>query len=266
MVQAGGTGTHAPGDGVTVATEIVAILRERDFGRPAARLARALDSATPSAGHVDRQVDSRPAAQGRAAADRHLAGALTASRAGPHTALAVGLSALAPRLRWRQTEAYVAAPPYAGFLDHYAHATLLGPAGLAPLLQTPAADVRLGLLLLGPFHAYPPHAHPAEEIYLPLTSARWSAGDHGPDGVRRAGSLIHHHPEQPHAVTTEATPLLAVYLWLGDTAASSRFVRASAERLPPVVAGSGSDSRRGDDPGPPVGEGSGRGRGSRSGE
>ncbi len=218
--------THA-GGAVTVVTDIVGVLRERDFDRHAARLARALDSATQSpqsAGPVELQVDSRPAEQGRAAATRHFAGALTASQAGPDTDLAVGLATLAHQLHWSQTERYVSAPPYDGFLDHYAHTTLLGPARLAPLLETPEADIRLGLLLLGPFHAYPPHAHPAEEIYLPLTSARWSSGNRDPDRVRRAGSLIHHQPEQPHGITTEATPLLAVYLWLGDTTASSRFV------------------------------------------
>ena len=217
---------HEHAVGVVVA-DVVTIIREKGFDPQAMRLARSLDAARARVGRAGRaaqQSDSRPARLGRDAANRHLPDALTASRAGSMQSLAVTLARITPGLHWSQTEAYVVAPPYHGFLDHYAHATILGPATLAPLLETSTAESRLGVLLLGPHHAYPPHAHPAEEIYLPLTAARWSTGARGTSRVRPAGSLIHHAPELPHAVMTDDVPLLAVYVWLGDTATPSRFL------------------------------------------
>ncbi len=127
---------------------------------------------------------------------------------------------------WTQTQAYVDEPPDEGFLDGYAHATLAGPPDLAPgTPHTPsrhsssptgtARSVSLGLLLLAPGVRYPHHEHPADEVYVPLTEARWSSGLHEPFEHRPAGAVLHHRPGQAHAMVTGDTPLLALYLWTG---------------------------------------------------
>ncbi|WP_353074134.1 dimethylsulfonioproprionate lyase family protein [Amycolatopsis carbonis] len=58
-------------------------------------------------------------------------------------------------------------------------------------------------------------ADPADEVYLPLTGARWST-DQSPYVAREPGTALHHAPAQPHAIHTDAVPLLARYLWRGD--------------------------------------------------
>jgi hypothetical protein len=119
----------------------------------------------------------------------------------------------APRLAWRQT--YTAAEVGAEFLRNYAWTEIVGAAG--PLVSEHLA---CGFLLLGPQTRYPPHHHPAEEIYVPLSgAARWLQGD-GVWRERHPGSVIRHASEEPHAMQTDAQPLLALYLWRGATTAS----------------------------------------------
>lgn len=124
---------------------------------------------------------------------------------------------------WTQTSAYVARPPGPRFLDGYAHATLAGPADGAPSGMTAGGgpSVALGLLLLGPGVHYPHHRHPADEVYLPLSAARWSHEVGAPLREESPGELLHHRPEQAHAMGAGAQPLLAVYVWTGDVTASA---------------------------------------------
>ena len=129
---------------------------------------------------------------------------------------------LVDRLRWRQTAAYVAAPPHADFLGRYAHATVLGSPTSSPVLVDPTRTAAVGVLLLGSPNYYPPHHHPADEIYLPLTGGEWSSGPGAPFVARAPGDLLHHRPHQVHAVRTTSTALLALYLWTGDTMTSAR--------------------------------------------
>ena len=78
------------------------------------------------------------------------------------------------------------------------------------------SDYSLGVLLLGPGLTYPPHAHPANEIYYVVGgTAEWRQGD-GPWTRRAPGSLIQHPSGQVHATRTGRDPLLALYLWWGD--------------------------------------------------
>lgn len=116
--------------------------------------------------------------------------ALARARAETMGEIADAVAELAPSLPWTRTAGHVADPPNAGFLDGYAHATLA-----ASPDDGPSFRVVLGLLLLGAGVDYPPHHHPADEVYLPLTPARWI---HGLDE-------------------------LAIYLWSGDVATPSRF-------------------------------------------
>lgn len=119
---------------------------------------------------------------------------------------------------WTQTAAYVARPPGPRFLDGYAHATLAGPADGAPTKGAPGSGppAALGLLLLGPGVHYPHHRHPADEVYLPLSAARWSHDVGAPLREEPPGELLHHQPEQAHAMDTGTEPLLALYVWTGD--------------------------------------------------
>ncbi|HEY3686284.1 MAG TPA: dimethylsulfonioproprionate lyase family protein [Streptosporangiaceae bacterium] len=151
----------------------------------------------------------------------HLPEAMRIAGGGAAADLAAALDPLLPLVRWGQSPAYVADPPNAAFLAGYGHATLLGSPTAHPVAVDPSARVAFGLLLLGPGVHYPAHRHPADEVYLPLTPARWSTGT-GADAVRPPGTPLHHPPGHPHAMRTGATPLLALYIWRGDTATPAR--------------------------------------------
>jgi hypothetical protein len=125
-------------------------------------------------------------------------------------ALVAGLAA------WTRTAGYSADEDlFAGYAD----AALRGPADDDP---DPEDDVVLGLVLLGPDLHYRAHHHPAEEYYLPLGGIRWDHGDGWVD--EPAGELIHHEPWQPHAMRTDARPVLLAYLWFGEVGTPSAFV------------------------------------------
>jgi quercetin dioxygenase-like cupin family protein len=142
---------------------------------------------------------------------RHIETALANASNGPCAALAAALHPLAPGLCWQQNSNYLTAPPSPQFLDNYGYVEFVGPG------RAIASDVlRVGVLLLGPETAYPAHHHPAEEIYHVISGrARWwqrATGWH----AESAGSVIHHAPGAPHAMTCNEQPLLALYCWLGD--------------------------------------------------
>jgi hypothetical protein len=84
--------------------------------------------------------------------------------------------------------------------------------------------LRLGLLLLGPDTLYPPHHHPAEEIYLPLSPGHWwRAGEDWRE--QPAGAVIHHPPMCGHATESGRAPLAAIYLWRGEIVTAARIAR-----------------------------------------
>ncbi len=147
------------------------------------------------------------------------ASAVAASQADANLAEPVQLLSLSAP--WRQTAAYVRDPPDDRFLDGYAHATLAG----RPDAEHRSVDCGLsvGLLLLGGGVHYPPHQHPADEVYVPLGTATWLDSTDGTYRARPAGVPVHHRPWQPHAVRTGIQPLLAVYLWSGDVTTPSRW-------------------------------------------
>jgi quercetin dioxygenase-like cupin family protein len=93
--------------------------------------------------------------------------------------------------------------------ERIAFAEIIGPE--APLKS---ASVCLGLTLIGPNTYYPPHAHPAIELYYVISgTATWTA-----DGISRQnspGAFILHPSEIVHAMRTEREPHLAVYSWTG---------------------------------------------------
>ncbi len=125
------------------------------------------------------------------------------------------VAAAVDALEWRQT--YGAGDFGAGFLERYGWTEVVG-------LRGPIASERVaaGFLLLGPEVTYPPHAHAAEELYLPLSGVAWWQRGDAPFAQVPPGEAIHHAPWVPHAMRTGAEPLLALYLWRGgDLAAKS---------------------------------------------
>lgn len=134
--------------------------------------------------------------------------------------VAAVLRHLTPSLRWRQNPNYRQAPPSEDFLVNYGYAELCGSYGLI------AADLRLGVLVLGPGTCYPAHRHPAEEIYLPLGPGAWQRGEAEVAGnrwmERPAGSFIHHPPFVPHATRGLDHAIAALYLWCGDLATEAK--------------------------------------------
>ncbi len=139
--------------------------------------------------------------------------------------LAAPLAALTERATWTRTAGYVEEPPYAHFPDRYAETTLLGPAANSPVAVDPAGAVALGLLLLAPGTHYPPHEHPADEVYVPLTVGGWLDLRSGAYRHRAVGEVLHHRPWQPHAMRAGTVPLLAAYLWTGAVDVPSQFCR-----------------------------------------
>ncbi|MEM7223182.1 MAG: dimethylsulfonioproprionate lyase family protein [Pseudomonadota bacterium] len=145
------------------------------------------------------------------AAARHLPRALELARAGPKRCvmLAEALADLEKDLVWLQNPNYNAENLGGHHIANHASSDLIGPFGLTP------APISVGLLLLGPGLHYPDHRHAAEEFYLTLTGgARWRC-DQEPWVAHSPGTWIHHPPWMPHAMETDATPLLALFVWRG---------------------------------------------------
>ncbi len=119
---------------------------------------------------------------------------------------------------WRQNPNYNAANMGAAFMAGYGYVEFAGPK--EALFH--AVAIRVGLLVLGPGRHYPTHAHPAEEVYHPLTAGGdWRRGDE-PWRQVAAGAAIHHPPMIAHETRAGSDTLLALYCWVGDTATEAR--------------------------------------------
>lgn len=127
------------------------------------------------------------------------------------------LAPLAELFHWVQNPNYSDANMGPGYMDNYAYAELVGRRGLFG-----GGDYALGVLLLGPGLTYPPHAHPANEVYYVVGgTAEWRRGP-GPWKAQPPGSLIEHPSGLVHATRTGVDPLLALYLWWGDIATHAK--------------------------------------------
>lgn len=139
----------------------------------------------------------------------YLDDALTSGKSGLESGLASAIADLSPALHW--TYSYPPSPHRHDLSARIAFCQIVGNRGLL------ASDrVHIGLTLLAPDTAYPPHAHPATEVYLVIAgTALWQAGA---DIVapRLPGSIVLHPSSVPHAMTTKSEPLLAIWTWRGD--------------------------------------------------
>jgi mannose-6-phosphate isomerase-like protein (cupin superfamily) len=116
-------------------------------------------------------------------------------------------------LPWRYS--YAKRSDARGLEDNVAFAEIIGPD--APYVSE---IVCLGLTLIGPNTFYPPHRHPAIELYYVVTGeATWTADG---ESVRNPpGAFILHGSQVVHAMRTHQQPLLAVYTWSGEDIRSS---------------------------------------------
>jgi hypothetical protein len=131
--------------------------------------------------------------------------------------IAAALRALAPGLCWMQNPNYTEAAMGAHWLRHYGYIELIGDDG-----HLAEKGVRMGIMLLGPETLYPPHRHPAEEVYLVLGgTAEWQRGGEA-WRTRLPGAVIHHAPGLVHATRTRDEPLLVAYLWWGAVEARAQ--------------------------------------------
>jgi hypothetical protein len=139
------------------------------------------------------------------------------------TPLSAVIAATAHLFRWRQNPNYNAANMGADFMAGYGYVEFAGPRDA--LFHAP--EIRAGFLLLGPGLHYPLHAHPAEEIYHPLTEGSlWRCGDEEWRSVP-SSTAIHHPPLMPHETKAGNRTLLALYCWRGDTATEARLTAVS---------------------------------------
>jgi hypothetical protein len=133
--------------------------------------------------------------------------------------LAEPLQRMAPALRW--TQSYRDRPPSGDFLARYGYAQFAGPDNVPSLMTS--RRLAFGVLMLAPGTLYPAHAHPAEELYVPLAPARWQRGEERWRD-RRGGDLVYHPSAMVHATEAGSAPLLALYLWLGDLGTGARIL------------------------------------------
>jgi len=131
--------------------------------------------------------------------------------------LARALAESAPHLLWKR---YDYSGPGIGpaFPSGHAFCTLAGEAD-GPFRVT---GLDIGLFVMAPGLFYRDHAHPAPELYLPLTGPhRWRFAPDAPLVKRAALDPIWNEPEAPHVIKVGPVPFLALYAWLdraGDAA------------------------------------------------
>ncbi len=79
-----------------------------------------------------------------------------------------------------------------------------------------------------PGYHYPMHHHPAEEIYLVLAGEAEFHVEGQDSRVLRPGDTQFHDTNQPHALTTHNTPVMAYVLWRGDLTTKPVFTHPEA--------------------------------------
>lgn len=154
-------------------------------------------------------------------ADEHLPQAL-AALSPTHPALAAAIRAAAPLLTWVTYDAYPPDEIGPVFRQSHAFASLIGEGATIP-----AEDFDLGLFLIAPHVLYRDHAHPAPELYAPLTGPHgWRFGPGKPLIVKPAHEPVWNLPDSPHLTKVGSTPFLCVFGWTRDTKFPARVIPA----------------------------------------
>ena len=138
---------------------------------------------------------------------RHLGPAFEAGNASTADLIAA-IRPIAFNLPWRYS--YSKRDDAPRLEENIAFAEIIGPE--APFKSE---SVCLGLTLIGPDTLYPPHEHPAVELYyVAAGTATWIAN--GISSRNPPGAFILHPSQVIHAMQTHREPLLAVYSWSGE--------------------------------------------------
>ena len=109
---------------------------------------------------------------------------------------------------WRQT--YTEEKVGADFLNRYGYFELVGPGG-----HFHSDTVRAYIAYWGDGLYYPWHLHEAEELYCIIAGHALFEAEGLPPQVLGPGDIRVHASNQPHAMTTTDSPVLALVLWRG---------------------------------------------------
>ncbi|WP_413874385.1 dimethylsulfonioproprionate lyase family protein [Albidovulum sp.] len=151
-----------------------------------------------------------------------LAPALAALAPG-HPALAAAIGDAAPHLNWVTYDAYPPDEIGEAFRTGHAFASLIGDGAAIP-----AEDFDLGLFLVAPHVLYRDHAHPAPELYAPLTGPHgWRFGPGTPLILKGAHEPVWNLPEAPHLTKVGPVPFLCIFGWTKDTSHAARVIPAA---------------------------------------
>lgn len=127
-------------------------------------------------------------------------------------ALAAAIGAAKDHLEWITYDAYPLDMIGEGFAKGHAFASIAG--GDAPFVLQ---DFELGLFLIAPDVLYRDHAHPAPELYAPLTGPHgWRFGPDRALITKPAHAPVWNPPNQPHLTKVGAVPFLALFVWTRD--------------------------------------------------
>ena len=138
-------------------------------------------------------------------------------------ALAAAIRAAAPHLPWVTYDAYPPDQIGEAFRTNHAFASLIGEAAAIP-----AEDFDMGLFLIAPHVLYRDHAHPAPELYAPLTGPHgWRFGPGTPLTVKAAHEPVWNLPDAPHLTKVGPVPFLGVFGWTKDTQLPARVIPAT---------------------------------------
>ncbi|MGB7206588.1 MAG: dimethylsulfonioproprionate lyase family protein [Anderseniella sp.] len=97
------------------------------------------------------------------------------------------------------------------FVGKFDVVRLAGPTGMVH-----NTEIAFGFYLQQADAAYPSHWHEAVEDYLVVSGTGLWQTDDDAFHPRPPGSYIQHASNQPHAMTTQSEPLLAMWFWQGN--------------------------------------------------
>ncbi|MEI2805782.1 dimethylsulfonioproprionate lyase family protein [Albidovulum sp.] len=138
-------------------------------------------------------------------------------------ALAAAIRNAAPHLPWVTYDAYPPDEIGEAFRTGHAFASLIGEGAAIP-----AEEFDLGLFLVAPHVLYRDHAHPAPELYAPLTGPHgWRFGPGTPLIVKGAHEPVWNLPEAPHLTKVGPVPFLCIFGWTRDTGHPARVIPAA---------------------------------------
>jgi hypothetical protein len=156
-----------------------------------------------------------------AVVDAHLGPALAALSA-DRPALAAAITAAAPHLDWITYDDYPPDEIGPAFARGHAFASLIGEAAAIP-----AQDFDFGLFVIAPHVLYRDRAHPAPELYAPLTGPHgWRFGPNRPLVLKPAHEPVWNPPLRPHLTKVGPLPFLCLFGWTRDAAAPAQVIPA----------------------------------------